>query len=470
MCIFAAKFSNIMSNHIRLRRGLNIPLKGDAKNQITKTISPGVVAVKPTDFKAFNPKLLIKEGEEVKAGTPVLADKKRPDIKLCSPVSGRVTEIVRGEKRKLLEVRIEANGDNEHLQITVPNLRTAQKDELISILKESGLWAAFKQRPYGIIPNSEEEPKAIFISGFDSSPLAPDLDFALRGEIENIQAGVEVLSRFTQGGVHISLHASNYASSPFHRLEKVIIHTFDGAHPSGNVGVQIHHISPINKGEVIWTMDMYSVAAVGKLFTKGIYDVRRVVAVTGPRAKKPSYIETVPGMRFTEIKEYADKKPENKHEESLEIRYISGNALTGESVGRDGFLGFFHNQITLLSEGSYYEMFGWIKPFRLKKFSTSHSYFSWLFPKKKYALDTNFNGGERALVVTGAYEKVTPMDIFPMYLMKAIMAEDIDKMEQLGIYEVIEEDLALCEFICPSKTEVQEIISKGIDLMIKEMS
>ncbi len=452
-----------MSNQIRIRKGLNVPLKGEAKVQITKTILPGIVAVKPTDFKAFNPRLLVKEGEEVKAGTPVLAHKTDPRIKLCSPVSGKVLEIVRGAKRKLLAVTIEADGKNEYLNFTIPELRTASKKEIIQSLAESGLWAAIKQRPYGTIANPEANPKSIFITGFDSAPLAPDLDFALKGEIESIQMGIKVLGNLTAGGVHLSLHSSNYASSPFHRLEKAIIHTFDGPHPVGNVGVQIHHISPINKGDIIWTVDLYSVAAIGKLFSKGIYDVRKIVAVTGPRAIDPSYIETLPGMCMSAISSFVEQ-------ESLSVRYISGNALTGDSVEANGYLGFFHNQITLLSEGNYYEMLGWIKPFRLKKFSVSHSYFSWLFPKKKYSLDTNLNGGERALVMTGVYEKVTPMDIYPMYLLKAIMAEDIDQMEQLGIYEVIEEDLALCEFVCPSKTNIQQILSQGIELMIKEMS
>lgn len=471
MCIFAAKFFTIMSDHIRLRKGLNIPLKGDAKNQIIRTISPDVVAVKPTDYKALNAKLLVKEGDEVKAGTPVLIDKKRPFINICSPVSGKVSAIVRGEKRKLLEILIESDKQIEYEGFVTPNPRTAKKQEIIDVLLKSGLWACFKQRPYGIIPDPEHEPKAIFISGFDSSPLAPDLDFALKGEKEVIQTGIDMLSKLSSGGIHLSLHASNYASSPFHRLEKVVIHTFDGSHPAGNVGVQIHHISPMNKGEVAWTIDMQSLVYIGRLFTKGIYDLRKVVAVTGPRAKNPAYIETLPGMSFNEIKDFADLKHDDKHgKEQLPVRYVSGNALTGDNVGENGHLGFFHNQITLLSEGNYHELFGWAKPLRHKKFSISHSYFSWLFPKKKYSLDTNLNGGERALVVTGVYEKVTPMDIYPMYLLKAIMAGDIDKMEQLGIYEVIEEDLALCEFVCPSKTEVQEIISNGIELMIKEMS
>ena len=455
-----------MSNHIRLRKGLNIPLQGEAQPKITKTISPGIVAVKPTDFKAFNPKILIKEGEEVKAGTPVLADKKRPDIKLCSPVSGVVKEIVRGDKRKLLAITIEANEKTEYLPIEIPQVRTATREEIISTLMESGLFAAIKQRPYGTIPDPAVEPKAIFVSGFDSAPLAPNLSFALKAETGNIKVAVELLNKLTKGGVHISLHASDYASSPFHKIEKAIMHTFDGPHPAGNVGVQIHHVSPVNKGETVWTLDMYALAAIGKLFTKGIYDVKKVIAVTGPRANNPSYIETVPGMSMNQIKEYVNRD----EKEELPVRHISGNALTGENVTSEGYLGFFHNQVTLLSEGKYYEMFGWIKPMRLKKFSISRSYFSWLFPKKQYALDTNLNGGERALVMTGVYEKVTPIDIYPMHLIKAILAGDIDKMEALGIYEVIEEDLALCEFVCPSKTEIQHIVSQGIELMIKEMS
>jgi Na+-transporting NADH:ubiquinone oxidoreductase subunit A len=469
MCIFAAKFFIIMSNHIRLRRGLNIPLKGNALNQITKTISSDILAVKPADFKSLNPKLLVKEGDAVKAGTPVMADKKNLEIVFCSPTSGIVTQIVRGEKRKLLEIRIKSDSKNEYRHIPTPNFRSASRKELIDTLLTSGLWPTIKQRPYGIIPNPEIEPKAIFISGFDSSPLAPDADFALKAEYEAVQIGIDILNMLTKGGIHLSLHAQNYASSPFHKLEKVINHSFDGPHPAGNVGVQIHNIDPVNKGEVIWTVDLYSVAAIGKLFTKGIYDVRKLIAITGPRVKRPSYVECLPGMCMTDIKEYALTKGETKIEK-MPIRYVSGNVLTGDNVGPYGYLGFYHNQVTLLSEGNYHEMFGWIKPFRHNKFSFSHSYFSWLSPKKRYSMDTNLNGGERAFVMTGVYEKVLPMDIYPMHLFKAILAEDIDKMEALGIYEIIEEDVALCEYVCPSKTDIQEIVSKGIELMIKEMS
>ena len=459
-----------MSNKIRLRKGLNIPIKGCAQNHIAKNISPNIIAVKPTDYKGLSPRLLVKEGDPVKAGTPVIADKKRPEIVVCSPISGTVKEIVRGEKRKLLEILIESDNEHTYQQIVTPNFRKASKEELRETLIAGGMWSMLKQRPYGTIPNSDSKPKAIFISGFDSSPLAADLDFALKAEFDHMQVGVEVLTKLTAGGVHLSLHADNFAGSPFHRLEKVTLHVFDGPHPAGNVGIQIHHISPINKGDIVWTLDLYTLAAIGRLFSKGVFDLRKIIAITGPRAKKPCYVETLPGMPISDIMEFVELTPEKKSGELLPVRYISGNVLTGDNVGETGHLGLFHNQITLVSEGKYREMFGWSKPIRGDKFSFSHSYFSWLMPSKKYSLDTNLNGGERAFVMTGVYEKVLPMDIYPMYLMKAILAEDIDKMEALGIYEVIEEDFALCEFVCPSKTEIQEIISKGIDLMIKEMS
>lgn len=455
-----------MSEQIRLRRGLDIPLNGEATPKITKRISPDSVAIKPLDYRALNPKLLVREGDMVKAGTPILMDKKRPEIKICSPISGVVSEIFRGEKRKLLEIRVKPDGENQSLEFASVDYKKADRQTLVDLLLESGLWANIKQRPYGTIPDSSVVPKAIFISSFDSSPLAPDMDFALSGQMNMVQIGVDVLSKLTSGGIHVGFHTSNYVSSPIHKLNNIISHTFAGKHPAGNVGVQIHHISPINKGEVVWTLDFFSVAAIGRLFAKKVYDVKKVIAITGPRCANPSYIEVIPGTHLSAIKEYiaVDEK------DNLPARVISGNVLTGDNVGESGYLGNFHNQITILSEGKYFEMFGWIKPLRLKKFSISRSYFSWLMPSKKYDLDTNLNGGDRAFVVTGLYEKVLPMDIYPMHLLKAIMAGDIDKMEALGIYEIIEEDMALCEFVCPSKIEIQEIVSQGIDLMIKEMS
>jgi Na+-transporting NADH:ubiquinone oxidoreductase subunit A len=460
-----------MSNKILLRKGLNIPIKGSAINQIARSISPDILAVKPTDFRGLNPKLLVKEGDLVKAGTPILADKKHPEILICSPASGTVKEIVRGEKRKLLQILIQTDKQQEYEPSNAHDICTSgEAKELKETLLSSGLWALIKQRPYGTIADPSKEPKAIFISGFDSAPLAAEMDYAMKNEFDNMQMGVNILSKITKGGVHIGLHADTFAGSPMHRLQKAKIHVFDGPHPVGNVGIQIHHISPINKGEIVWTLDLYALVAIGRLFNKGVFDLRRVIAVAGPKVIKPAYIETLPGIAIEEIADFADTSNEVRYGDEVGVRYISGNILTGDNVGIDGYTGIFHNVITIMAEGNYREMFGWIKPLRSKKFSVSRSYFSWLMPRKKYNLDTNLNGGERAFVVTGVYEKVLPMDILPLYLFKAILAEDIDKMEQLGIYEVIEEDVALCEFVCPSKSDIQDIISRGINNMIKEMS
>lgn len=455
-----------MSNYFKLRKGLNIPLNGDAEPKLTKELTPRIVAVKPTDFKSFVPKMMVREGDKVLAGTPLFSDKKRPEILVCSPVSGTVKEVSRGAKRKIMAVVVEASQEQEYLPrepIAVDNL---SREEIVELLLESGLWALIQQRPYGTIPSPEHEPKAIFISGFDSSPLAPDYDFIFKEEIESIQFAIKLMSKLTKGGIHLSLHASNHAGTSLHRLENAMTHIFEGPHPAGNVGVQIHHISPMGKGEIAWTIDLYALVAIARFFTKGQFDLTRTVAITGPRAKNPSYIKTLPGFQMSEIAEYVEKE----HKDELAVRYISGSVLSGHGSNEEGYFGLFDNRVTLISEGNYYEMLGWIKPFRLKKFSTSRTYFSWLFPKKKYSLDTNLNGGERAFVMTGVYEKVLPMDIYPLYLIKAILAEDIDKMEQYGIYEVVEEDFALCEYVCPSKAELQKIISQGIELMIKEMS
>ena len=453
-----------MSEHIRLKRGLNIPISGEASQKITKTVVSDVIAIKPTDFKALTPKLTVKEGEEVKAGQPLFVDKKRPEIRFCSPVSGVVSEIVRGDRRKLLEVRVKADAETGYVNFAASKFQQLKKGEITAQMLERGLWPLIKQRPYGIIANPEDTPKAIFISGMNTAPLAADWNFVLQNEFSNLQTGIEVLSKLTNGGIHLSLATKGFASGELHRLNGVILHSFEGKHPAGNVGIQINSISPINKGEIVWTVDPLSLAIIGRSFNKNIYDASRIVAVTGPKAVKPSYVKTIQGVCMSSLKEYFGTS-------KLGIRVVSGNVLTGTNIGENGFLGFYDNQVTVLEEGNYSEMFGWCKPFRLKKFSFSHSYWSWLgCGKKKYNMDTNLNGGVRAFVVSDVYGKVLPMDIYPVYLFKACLAKDIEKMENLGIYEVIEEDVALCEYVCPSKIEIQKIISDGIDLMLKEMA
>ena len=451
-----------MSNNIYLKQGLNIPISGVAAQNTKKVIVPDVVAVKPTDFRGLVPKLLVREGDKVLAGTPVLADKMSQNILFTSPVSGTVAEVVRGEKRKLLEVRIKADEKQEYVDFGVKRVADMSAEQIKEALLAAGLWPALVQRPYGIIANPEVKPKAIFVSAFSTAPLAASPEFTLQNELANIQTAIDALGKLTTDKeVHLSLNSANYSGTPFHKLNNVIVHTFTGKHPAGNVGVQIHHISPIRKGETVWTVSLHMLAAIGKLFNTGKYDVRRKIAVTGPKAVNPAYVDAYPGISMKDIKEVYET-PEN-------LRFVSGDVLTGTNVGAEGFLGFYDNQVTILEEGNKYELLGWAKPFRPKLFSASRTYFSWLTPNKKYDMDTNLHGGPRAFVVNDVYGKVLPMNLYPVYLLKACLAGDIDKMEKFGIYEVLEEDLALCEYVCPSKIDIQQIITDGIALMLKEM-
>ncbi len=451
-----------MSNNIYLKQGLNIPISGVAAQNTKKVIVPDVVAVKPTDFRGLVPKLLVREGDKVLAGTPVLADKMSQNILFTSPVSGTVAEVVRGEKRKLLEVRIKADEKQEYVDFGVKRVADMSAEQIKEALLAAGLWPALVQRPYGIIANPEVKPKAIFVSAFSTAPLAASPEFTLQNELTNIQTAIDALGKLTTDKeVHLSLNSANYSGTPFHKLNNVIVHTFTGKHPAGNVGVQIHHISPIRKGETVWTVSLHMLAAIGKLFNTGKYDVRRKIAVTGPKAVNPAYVDAYPGISMKDIKEFYET-PEN-------LRFVSGDVLTGTNVGAEGFLGFYDNQVTILEEGNKYELLGWAKPFRPKLFSASRTYFSWLTPNKKYDMDTNLHGGPRAFVVNDVYGKVLPMNLYPVYLLKACLAGDIDKMEKFGIYEVLEEDLALCEYVCPSKIDIQQIITDGIALMLKEM-
>jgi len=452
-----------MSEQIRLKKGLDIPVAGAASPTIAKTVSADIVAIKPTDFRALVPKMVVKEGDRVLAGDPLFVDKNRPQVCFCSPASGTVKAVVRGEKRKLLEVQVEVDGKMEYRRKKAAAPASLTREKAAARMLEMGLWPMVIQRPYGIVANPDDSPKSIFISAMDTAPLAPDYDFVLQNRFDDVQAGIDILGKFTKGGIHFSMNYFTCPSSDFNKLRGVIFHEFSGKHPAGNVGVQINHISPINKGDIVWTVDLLSLAMIGKAFNEGIYDASRLVAVTGPAAKSPAYVNAIQGAPMSAFSDFFDS--------SDNVRLVSGNILTGNNVGPDGFLGFFDNQVTVLKEGDYYETFGWCKPFRGKKFSISHTYWSWLAGgKKKYDMDTNTNGGPRPFVVSDVYAKVLPMDIYPVYLAKACLAKDIEKMENLGIYEVLPEDFALCEFVCPSKVDIQQIISDGIDLMLKEMA
>lgn len=454
-----------MSNNINLKKGLNVPLAGAAVQTVRKTIVPGVVAIKPSDFKGLTPKLLVKEGDRVLAGSPVMADKMSQNILFASPVSGTVTEVVRGEKRKLLAVLIKADSVQEYVDFGVRKVDELDAEGVKTALLEAGLWPGLIQRPYGIVARPESSPKAIYVSAFSTAPLAADPEFTLKGELANIQTAIDALSKLSEGGVHVSFDSK--VKSQFSALKGITAHNFTGKHPAGNVGVQINNIQPICKGDVVWTVSLTMLAAIGKLFNCGRYDVSRKVAVCGPMAIEPAYVETVPGVAMSELQGFYGDNADI-------IRFVSGDALSGANAGADGYLRFQDNQITLLREGNEYEAFGWANPLRFKQHSASHTYFhwilNWLSPEKKYDLNTNLHGGERAFVVSDVYGNVLPMSIFPVYLAKACLAGDIDKMEKFGIYEVIEEDLAVCEYVCPSKIDIQAIIAKGIDTMLKEMA
>ena len=450
-----------MSKTVKLKKGLDIRLEGVAQEQIATAAQAAAYAVQPLDFKGIIPKLLVKPDDAVQVGTPLFFDKNCPSMMFTSPVSGRVGEIVRGEKRKLLAVTVIPDAEQNYKQFDVASLDKLSAERIVELLLESGLWPLMVRRPYGIVPSPEERPRDIFVSGFDSAPLAANLEFCLKGRNEDLQTAVKVLAKLTSGKIYVGVGTNQ---SIFDSISGIEVTRFVGKHPAGNVGVQIHHTRPISKGDVVWTIDPQGLAAIGHFFKTGRVDMTRVIALAGSEVFKPQYYKVIGGARLDSILTKSAFAPQS---EQHDVRIINGNPLTGVKVAADGFLNFHTNCVTVIPEGNNYEFMGWIAP-RPHKFSVSHSYFSWLMPRKVYNLDTNLNGGERAFVVTGLYDKYMPMDIYPMYLLKACLAGDIDKMENLGIYEVIEEDFALCEFVDPSKTEMQEIIRQGIDLMIKE--
>ena len=444
-----------MSKTIKLCKGLDIKLQGAAVKETTAVGMASTYAVSPLDFEGIVPKMLVKVGDAVKAGSPLFFNKNNASVIFTSPVSGTVAAVVRGEKRRILAVEIAADSTVAYEEFETLDVKSATRDQIVELLLKSGLWTLLIQRPYGIIANPADMPKSIFVSAFDSAPLAPDYGYTLAEDKQALQKGFEVLGRLTEGKVHLSYNAKQAAPA----FAGVELHAFQGKHPAGNVGVQIHHIDQINKGEKVWALNIQDVAILGRLFLTGKVDMTRVIAVAGSCVAEPKYYRVVAGASIASL---LNGNLSNEH-----ARVISGNVLTGRNVGKEGFLGVNANMLTVIPEGDEYELLGWAMP-RFKKFSVSRAYFSWLFPWKKYNLDTNLNGGERAFVMNDLYEKYLPMDLYPVHLIKACLAGDLDKMENLGIYEVVEEDLALCEFVCPSKIEIQQILRNGINTMIKE--
>ena len=448
-----------MSNTISIRKGLDIRLVGEATKEIREVSVTGIVAVSPLDFHGLIPKMVVKEGDTVSVGDILFFNKKKESIKFVSPVSGTVQQIVRGEKRRITNILIATDSKQTAKKFDLKKISEYSSEEIKNLLLEAGFWSSMKQRPLDIIADPDNEAKGLFVSSFDSAPLAPDYDFVLNEDMEALQVGFEALNILMDGKVHLS----SKPNSVFSKLNAVTHHTFEGVHPVGNVGTQIHHIDPVNKGEFVWTLNIQEVAAIGKFLNTGTVDPTRKIALTGSEVHTTTYLKIVKG---TPISRLVDNTIEGEN-----LRYISGNVLTGDKKELTDYIGHYANQITVIPEGDEYKFFlstGWLGH-GFDKFSNSRLFPTFLLPKsKKFRLDTNTNGEERAFVVTGELERVFPFDILPVQLTKAAITEDIDSMENLGIYEVAPEDFALCEYVCTTKINIQDKIRQGLDLIASE--
>jgi Na+-transporting NADH:ubiquinone oxidoreductase subunit A len=449
-----------MSKDIRIRKGLNINLVGAAEPATSKAALSNVYAINLSDFHGLTPKMLVKEGAEVKAGEPIFYNKEVAGMMFVSPVSGELIEIERGARRRILTIKILADKTQESLAHKTLDLQKASAADIKSFLLKSGCWPFIKQRPYDLIANPLTTPKAIFISAYNTAPLAADVEYIVAGKEKELQAAVTALGKLTPGKVHVSVSATG--SSSFMDLQGIELHKVSGPHPAGLVGTQINKIDPINKGELVWTLSPQDLVIIGEALLTGKFNPERLVALAGSSIKKPHYFKTKIGAEIATFL-YASGVNDEK------FRVINGDVLTGSKARPDGHLGFYNTTVTAIPEGDDYEFFGWTKPVFDKVSTTRALTFSWLQPKKKYDLDTNTNGEHRAFVVTGQYEEVFPLDIYPLQLLKACMVKDLDEMEQLGLYEVIPEDFSLTEFVCISKQPHQKIIREGLDLLYKEI-
>lgn len=448
-----------MSKDIKIKKGLNINLVGAAEKDTSKASLSNVYVVNLQDFHGIDPKMLIKEGAEVKSGEALFYNKKHENMLFVSPVSGKLVEIKRGERRRILSLKIAADKTQVELEHSIPDLGIISSADVKSFLLSSGCWPFIKQRPYDVIANPETSPKAIFISGYTTAPLAADLDYTLTGKEKELQAAIAALSKLTEGKIHVSHGGAN---SPLANLQGVEHHKVSGPHPAGLVGTQINKIDPINKGELVWVVTPQDLVIIGETLLTGKFNAERTIALVGSSVKKPKYYTTKIGAEIATFL-YASGVNEEK------FRVINGDVLTGVESRQDGNLGYYNNTVTAIPEGDDYEFFGWNKPV-FNKISPSRALtFSWLTPNKKFDLNTNTNGEHRNFVITGSYEQVFPLDIYPMQLLKACMYKDLDEMEALGMYEVAPEDFSLTEFICVSKQPHQDIIRKGLDLMLKEI-
>ena len=446
-----------MSKDIKVKKGLNLRFKGEAEQTLVEAPKSKTFAIKPPDFHAVVPKLVLKEGAKVQAGEVIFFSKYNEAVKFSSPVSGTIVEVVRGAKRRVLEIVIEADAVNSYKEYGTMSAESSDAEAVKTRIFESGCGAFIKQRPYDIIANPEDAPKAIYISAYNTAPLAADPEFILQDQKAEFQEGVKALKKLTAGKVYLAV---NKKSSNLKDIQDVEILNVSGPHPAGNVGVHVHETEPINGGDRVWTVGPEDVAIIGRLFLTGKFDAKRTIAVVGADAKDKKYFRTLLGTNVSALV--------GEVNESVS-RIISGDMLTGLRLTNNQFVGFYDNTVTVIPEGNNYRMFGWL-PFTYNNIhSMSKTSLSWMFPNKKYDVNTNLNGEERALVVTGEMEEVMPLDVYPMQLLKACMTGDIEKMENLGIYEVIPEDFALVDYVNTSKIEAQEIIRLGLDLMITEV-
>ncbi|MEZ5042383.1 MAG: Na(+)-translocating NADH-quinone reductase subunit A [Saprospiraceae bacterium] len=443
-----------------LKQGHDILLEGEAPKVIAADNPVSTYAIQPPNFTGLSPipKLLVEVGDEVKAGDPIFFDKKVPEVKYVAPVSGEIIEINRGEKRSISSIVILADKDQKFRTYSPFDLEKGTREELVAYLLDSGAWPLIQQRPFNVVPAPGDIPRDIFISTFDSAPLAPDANLVVSGKEAAFQKGLDVLGKLTPGKVYLGLNAKGDAapSTAFTAAEGVEKRWFHGKHPAGNVGVQIHHIQPIGSQDKVWTLGVQGVIALGNLFLEGKYDGSRVVVLGGAEISNPVYLRTYLGAKVSDLlkDQTVSERP----------RYISGDVLSGQQKSLEQFLNFHDDQLSVIAEGDYYELFGWLLPLSPRP-SVSGTFPNFLFPDAKFKVDTNTHGEKRAFVVTGQYEKVLPMDIYPQHLMKAILVNDFERIEGLGIYELCEEDIALCEFVCTSKQPLQQILRRGLDTM-----
>ena len=448
-----------MANVIKIKKGLDINLKGKASEVLLNGGKSETYAIVPDFYSGVLPKVVAKVGDKVKAGSVLMIDKNRPEIKFVSPVSGEVTAVNRGAKRKVLSIVVTPDAQIEYEEFGKKNVASLKGDEVKEAMLNAGMWPFVMQRPYDIVATPGETPRDIFVSAFYSAPLAPDFNYLVKGQEADFQTGLDALAKLATGKVYVGIRKG----SAVQQVKGVELVEIEGPHPAANASVLINHTKPINKGETVWTVDPANVIIIGRLFNKGIADFSRKVVITGSETKEQGYVQAISGCTIKSL--IGGRVATDAH-----IRIISGNVLTGTKVTMEDYLGAYDNQITVIPEGDEtHEFLGFAMP-RTDQYSMSHSYFSWLMGKKEYVLDARIKGGKRAMIMSNEYDKVFPLDIYPEYLLKAIIAFDIDKMENLGIYEVAPEDFALCEFVDTSKIELQKIVRDGLTLLYKEMN